>query len=108
MSARASSPLALRAARLLGARIQLARRERRWTERELADRLGVTRPTVRKIEQGDLSVRLGSALEAAALLGVPLFDEDEGRRALEEARVRDGLALLPRRVRKPTQFDDDF
>lgn len=33
------------------------------------------------------SVRLGTAFEAAALVGVPLFAEDEPRRALEAARL---------------------
>lgn len=66
-------PYAVEAARLLGAQIRLARRERRWSQDELAERAGITTRTVYKIEHGDLSVRLGSAFEAAALLGVPLF-----------------------------------
>jgi transcriptional regulator with XRE-family HTH domain len=102
------SPLAAEAARLLGARIRLARRERRWTLQQLADRAGVTAVTMRKVERGDPTVRRGVAFEAAALTGVPLFDEDGSRRRLEAARVEDRLALLPRHVRKPTEVDDDF
>jgi transcriptional regulator with XRE-family HTH domain len=102
------SPSAREAARLLGARIQLGRRERRWTLRELAERVGVTPVTMRKVERGDPSVRLGIAFEAAALTGVPLFSEDPSRRRLEAARVADRLALLPQAVRQPTEIDDDF
>jgi transcriptional regulator with XRE-family HTH domain len=107
-SAHTLSPQTVEAARLLGARIQLARRERRWTLQELADRAGVTAVTMRKVERGDPSVRLGVAFEAAALTGVPLFDPDPSRRRLEAGRVEDRLAVLPRLVRRPTEIDDDF
>jgi transcriptional regulator with XRE-family HTH domain len=101
------SPQTIEAARLLGARIQLARRERRWTLQELADRAGVTAVTMRKVERGDPSVRLGVAFEAAALTGVALFDPDPSRRRLEAERVDDRLAVLPRLVRR-REVDDDF
>lgn len=102
------SPLTKEAARLLGARIQLGRKERRWTLRSLAERVGVTVETLRKIEQGNLSVSIGAALEAAVLVGVPLFDQDPDRRSLERGRVDDRLALLPDRVRRPRRPDNDF
>ncbi len=105
---RTYSPLTAEAARLLGARVALARRERRWTLQELADRVGVSYVTMRKVERGDLTVALGVAFEAAAVLGVPLFDEDRSRRRLESARVDDRLALLPRRVARSVEVDDDF
>lgn len=105
---RTYSPLTVDAARLLGSRVRLARRERRWTLKELAERVGVTEVTMQKVERGDLSVRLGIALEAAAVLGVPLFHETRERRALEAMHVADRLALLPQAVRRPVHFDDDF
>lgn len=101
------SPQTIAAARLLGARVQLARRVRRWTLQELAERAGVTAVTMRKVERGDPSVRLGVAFEAAALTGVPLFDPDPSRRRLEAERVDDRLAVLPRLVRR-REVDDDF
>lgn len=108
MKARTLSPLAREAAQLLGAGVRLGRRERRWTVAELAARVGVTEATMLKVERGDPGVRLGIAFEAAALTGVPLFDEDPRRRELEAARVGDRLALLPQRTRRPHQVDDDF
>ena len=105
--ARAYSPVTAEAARLLGARVRQARRERRWTAEELAERVGVTHVTIRKVERGDPSVSLGTAFEAAALVGVPLFHEDPSRRALDMARIEDRLAVLPDRVHKPA-VDDDF
>ncbi len=100
--------MTVEAARLLGARVRLARRERHWTLQELAERVGVTHVTMRKVERGDLTVGLGVAFEAAAVLGVPLFHEDRARRALEAGRVEDRLAVLPVLVRKRTEIDDDF
>jgi transcriptional regulator with XRE-family HTH domain len=105
---RTYSPITVQAARLLGARVRLARRERRWTLQELAERVGVTHVTMRKVERGDLTVGLGVAFEAAAVLGVPLFHQDPSRRTLETGRVDDRLAVLPALVRKPTEVDDDF
>jgi len=106
--ARTYSPLTIEAARLLGARVRLARRERRWTLQELADRIGVAKATLQKIERGDPTVGLGVAFEAAAIAGVPLFTDDRARLALEASRVADRLAVLPQRVRKPAKVDDDF
>jgi transcriptional regulator with XRE-family HTH domain len=104
---RSYSRLTREALNLLGAQIRAARRDRNWTAQELADRVGVTRQTLHKIEQGDPSVRLGDAFETATVLGLPLFDPDPGRRQLESARLRDHLAALPARVRRP-QISDDF
>jgi DNA-binding XRE family transcriptional regulator len=98
----------MEAAKLLGASVRLGRREHRWTVAELAERVGVSEATMLKVEHGDPGVRLGIAFEAAALVGVPLFDEDRSRRALEAARVDDRLAVLPQRVRQPAEVDDDF
>ncbi len=104
----ALSLLTLEAAKLLGASVRLGRRQRQWTVAELAERVGVSEATMLKVEHGDPGVRLGIAFEAAALVGVPLFDEDRSRRALEAARVEDRLAVLPQRMRQPLDVNDDF
>lgn len=105
---RSLSPLSLEAIKLLGASVRLGRRQRHWTVAELGERVGVSEVTMLKVEHGDPGVRLGVAFEAAALVGVPLFDEDRSRCALEAARIDDRLAVLPRRIRQPVEVDDDF
>ena len=107
---RPHSPYAVDAARLLGAEIRLARRRRRWSQDELAARAGITTRTVYKIEHGDLSVGLGAAFEAAALLGVPLFHADRSRLSvdLDHAEARSALLPRPRRTHPDDEVMDDF
>jgi transcriptional regulator with XRE-family HTH domain len=90
----------------LGSEIARARRERRWSQAELAQRVGVALGTIRAVEKGAPSVTLGVAVEAATVLGIDLL----GGPAAAAARVADNrrtLALLPQRVR-PEAVDDDF
>jgi transcriptional regulator with XRE-family HTH domain len=97
----------LEAAALLGAQIRLARTRRKMTLAELAQRVGVTPTTIRKIEAGDPHVILAAAFDAAVVVGVELFGPDEGARRAERRRVEDQLALLPSRVRK-REVSTDF
>ncbi len=96
---RTYSPYALEAAQLLGARVSLARRQRRWSMQELAERAGITKFTLGKVEHGDPTVGLGVAFEVAALVGVPLFHEDRSQLSADLDQARDRIALLPQRVR---------
>jgi transcriptional regulator with XRE-family HTH domain len=99
----------IEAAQLLGAQVALSRRERRWSARELAERAGITQPTLRKVERGDPTVSLGVAFEVATLVGVPLFHEDPTRLSLDLDRTRGRVAVLPQRVRVPADgTHDDF
>ena len=104
---RVLSPVTAEAVRLLGQRVAAARRERRWTLAELAERVGVSVVTIRKVEKGDPTVALGTAFEAATLVGVTLFHEDPTRRALESELVQARLAVLPASVRHH-EVDDNF
>lgn len=106
---RAYSRYALAAMELLGKMIRLGRLRRKLTAQELAERVGVSRSTLQRIEKGDPKVEFGLMLEAAAIVGIKLFDEDEkGVMALSE-RADDRIALLPKHIYKPgTQADDDF
>ncbi len=94
---------------LLAKQIRLGRKQRRWTEHELAERAGISRATLQKIEKGDLSVAIGIVLEVAVLVGVPLFVQEPDSLTAHISRMNDKLALLPSAVRKPeNSVDDDF
>jgi len=94
-------------ARILGSRVREGRLERRWTQAELAERIGASVDTVARVERGDPTVALGIALESAHLVGVPLFSEDEARISLDADLVNARLALLPSRARA-RRVNDDF
>ncbi len=94
---------------ILGSQIAQARRERKWTLAELAERAGVSPPTIRKVERGDPSVSIGIAFEIAILVGVPLFVADRTELSTMVDRSRDRLSLLPKRVHPPSvEVYDDF
>ncbi|HEY0239370.1 MAG TPA: helix-turn-helix transcriptional regulator [Friedmanniella sp.] len=102
-------PAAVAAATTLGALVAAGRRERGWTAAELAERLGVTAQTLRRLERGSPAVAVGLAFEAALLCGVELFStpSDGLGHLAQDAQTR--LALLPARVRRtPVPIDDDF
>jgi transcriptional regulator with XRE-family HTH domain len=88
------------AALLLGQMIRAARIERAMSVRELGERIGASRDLMQRIEQGDLRVGLGVALEAAAVVGVPLFAAEPSRLASERAHLQEKLSLLPKAVHK--------
>ncbi len=92
---------------MLGSLVAVARRERRMTAADLAERAGVSPVTIRKVERGDPTVSLGVAFEVASLVGVALVGESAERRSLDMDRLGDRLAVLPKRVRRH-EVDDDF
>jgi len=97
------------AAALLGKQIRLGRKQRKWSELELAGRAGISRATLQKIEKGDLSCAIGLVFELAALTGTPLFADDGAALAAQHGRIDDKLALLPKAVRSSGKaVDDDF
>ena len=76
---------------------RVARRLQRITAADLAQRAGVSRDSVSRLERGDPGVSLGVLLKVCAALGLPPLDiadplaTDAGRAA--------ALAALRRRVR---------
>jgi transcriptional regulator with XRE-family HTH domain len=94
------------AIQLLGAQIRAGRLDRGWSVVELAQRAGVSEKTVRSVENGDAGVAIGTVLDCAVLVGVPLFYDDERRLAAEVERGR--APLIGRRVRRSPQPDVDL
>ena len=94
---------------VLGIEIKRARTQLRMSASDLAERVGISRTTLHKIEKGDPFVEIGLALEAAVIVGVPLFELGASSMAGRLEHLQDKLALLPRAVRrKRTEVNDDF
>jgi transcriptional regulator with XRE-family HTH domain len=97
------------AAVLLGQLIRRARIEHKMTAEELADRAGVSRGLLRRIENGDLGCTLGAVFEAAAVVGVRLFDTDQAAITSAVASNAAVMTLLPKAVRAPhVGLDENF
>lgn len=97
------------AARVLGMQLAAVRRRARRTTTDVAERAGITRQTLRRIERGDPNVKIGLIFEVATVLGVPLFGvQADQLPGLVAAGERD-LALLPARIDvSAPQVDSDF
>ena len=93
---------------MLATAIRSGRIRRGMTVRGLAERVGVSAPTIIKVERGDPGVAIGTVVEAASLVGVPLFDEFPDIRHRYAAQQRAELALLPAAARPRRKVDDDF
>lgn len=104
MSAHSQSPAALAATLRLGRCIQDMRKRQRLTQEQLAERAGVGRTTLHKLENGHPGLAIASVLEVLQVLDAEMvdrvldvLDSDPLGRALERQR-------LPIRVGR----DDDF
>lgn len=94
---------------LLGSLIRAARKERKLTAQEVADRAGISRGLLQRIEKGDPKCEIGAVFEVATIVDIKLFDADETTLARHLSQTRDKLALLPKSVRKKSpQVRDDF
>ena len=90
----------MRALRSVGRNIRIARKRRRMPVADFAARLGVSPPTVSRLEAGDPGVSIGSLAQALRALGelhrleelLDMGDDDAGLR-LEASR-------LPQRIRR--------
>ena len=97
------------ASALLGALIREARHERKLTAQELADRAGISRGLLQRIEKGNLKCEIGAVFEVATIVGVKLFDADESTLTNYLRQTKEKLVLLPKSVRnKSKAVRDDF
>lgn len=109
LTTRTYSRYTLEAIGLLSKLVRLARIEKAMTVQQLANRAGVSRGLVQRIEKGDPNCQLGAVFEVAAILGITLFNSDARDLAVQAKRTDELLALLPKAVRAVTPVaDDDF
>lgn len=107
--ARAFSRYSQEAIALLGQTIRRARIERKLTAGALAERAGLSRGLVQRIEKGDPGCAIGAVFEAAAVAGVRLFDADQPALTNMINANATTLMLLPKSVRAPRiKANDDF
>lgn len=86
-------PRAQRQLRALGERLRTARMRREMTQGDLAARVGVSVPTIGKLEAGDMSTSFSTVVRVLTALGLDgdidaLAQEDALGRELQDSRLR--------------------
>jgi ribosome-binding protein aMBF1 (putative translation factor) len=106
---RTYSAYSIEAMYLLGTSIRAARKEKKMSETELAERAGVARSMVQRVEKGDMSCGVGTVFELATITGILLFGADNNTLSQQVKQVEDKLTLLPKAIRKSNKvINDDF
>ncbi len=106
---RTYSKYAREATVLMGEQIKLGRKQRQWSEKNLAERAGISRATLQKIEKGEMGCSVGLVFEVATLVGIKLFESDNMRLSKHIEHTRDKIALLPQRMKVTEKtVRDDF
>lgn len=109
MANRTYSPVTLSALQIFSQLIQVKRKERGLTQQGLAERAGVSRSLVQRVESADARCEIGVVFEMAQLLGIPLFQAPADNHSKLIANLQEKLALLPARVVVPKQeVSNDF
>jgi transcriptional regulator with XRE-family HTH domain len=94
---------------LLGRLIRSARKQHKLTLQEVADRAGISRGLLQRIEKGESESTIGVVFEVATIVGVNLFEADQSTLTKHIHQTEEKLALLPKAVRKKKrEVDDDF
>jgi len=96
---------------LLAKLIRAARLERKLSAQEVAERAGISRSMLQRIEKADLKCEIGAVFEVANIVGVNLFNAEPSSFTMTRQikQTEDKLALLPQNARKKTKVvDDDF
>jgi len=104
-----TSSLTQKRLEIIGNMIKAARLERKMSQKELAERMGVSRPTISAIEKGKANVAIGSVFEAAYIVGLSIMEEDSKTIDASSQTIANILKILPSRGRgKKVELDNDF
>jgi transcriptional regulator with XRE-family HTH domain len=94
---------------LLAGLIRAARLENKMSAQEVADRAGISRSMLVRIEKADPKCEIGATFEVAKIVGVSLFEIEPSRLAMQLEQVNEKLSLLPKSARKTKKVvKDDF
>jgi transcriptional regulator with XRE-family HTH domain len=97
------------ACRRLGGQIAVARKRRRLTQVELAQKAGLSFLTVIRIEKGSPTTELGSYVRVLWAMGLEQAVSTIAAPQLDEVGQTLERARLPKRVRRKKEpLDDDF
>lgn len=110
MSKQALLPKQTRVLKQVGEQIRLARLRRRLSAEQVAERAGISRPTLERLELGSHSSSVGTLLRILSVLGLEgdylqIASDDELGRRLEDAKLTSPRKRAPKRP-KPEIHED--
>lgn len=104
-----TSSLTQKRLEIIGNMIKAARLERKISQQELGERIGVSRPTISAIEKGKANVAIGSVFEAAYIVGLSIMEDENQTIESSSQTIANILKILPSRGRgKKVELDNDF
>ncbi len=83
----------------MGQQIKLARLRRNFTSQEMAERTGLTRGTISKIESGDETVSFGNYFRTLIALGLDNDILNIAKDDLLGRKLQDAQILIPKRAK---------
>jgi len=92
----------------LGSDLALARKRRRTSLREMAERMMVNLKTVQRMEEGDPGVGIGIIASALWILGMHRRLGELAAPETDSAGLQEDIRQLPRDFRKIRKRDDKF
>jgi transcriptional regulator with XRE-family HTH domain len=109
-SKQALLPKQIRVLKQVGEQIRLARLRRRLSAEQVAERAGISRPTLERLELGSHSSSIGTLLRILSVLGLEgdysqIAGDDELGRRLTDAKLTSPRKRAPKR-QKPELNDD--
>ena len=94
---------------LLAGLIRASRLQRKMSAQEVAERAGISRGMLYRMEKGDPKCEIGATFEVARIVGVSLFETESNNLTMQLKQINDKLALLPKSARRPKKVaKDDF
>lgn len=94
---------------LLARLIRASRLAKKMSAQEVADRAGISRGMLSRIEKADPKCEIGATFEVARIVGVTLFEPEPSRLTMQVRQVEEKLSLLPKSARKAKRdVIDDF
>ncbi len=109
-SKQALLPKQTRVLEQVGEQIRLARLRRRLSAEQVAERAGISRPTLERLERGSHSSSIGTLLRILSVLGLEsdyllIASDDELGRRLTDAKLTSPRKRAPKRP-KPEVIED--
>ena len=106
MKTESLTPVVQRALVQLGQTIRIARKKRRMNVEDFADRLGVTKGTVIRLERGEAGVSIGTLAMAMLALGELRRLGELIDMASDETGLLLDVANLPKRINRPRKIGE--